>query len=344
MDKGQIQLVAPLAALLVDVGNYGIKEWLTVVGSLFGTGGSIFGIWRAWRYSKTQIAERLIEHLQDDETKIKEARERIIRHLRRGEPLGEEIEHEFFRGVKNALDDPVQAEKKLASFAEAVASDIRVGQTYLNNANLQLATVFLAKGTIAKSRSEKTVARTAWEDALRCYSLDAEAARYLGELDLAAGDLEGAVDHFGKAVKLGPDDKLLHAETSELLAAFHNQHGSPRAEIEELAKCAPNFADVGAHMRAAIAYARAADIAGQLNRTRQGPRFLRDAFENYRLADHHVGMREMREKLENLGEDVSGLPLPEEEPTRQIPWFWIRLGLELTILGAAAYFLFLTQR
>jgi hypothetical protein len=41
--------------------------------------------------------------------------------------------------------------------------------------------------------------------------------------------------------------------------------------------------------------------------------------------------------LENLGEDVSDLPLVDHDVVRTIPWFWIRLGIEVVVLGAAAY-------
>ena len=203
MGDGHAWALAGSAALLIDVGSYGIKEWLAILGSVVGIGGSIFGIWRAWRYSKSQIVQRLLDYLRDEEAKIKEARNRIIRHLRRGEPLGVEPDHEFYHDVKTALVElsngaAKEAEKRLDRFrgtCRLVMSNS--DKKYLSNANLQLATLHLVRGKSANERSETTAARTAWETALQCYSQDAEAARYLGELALAEGNLERAIDHFG---------------------------------------------------------------------------------------------------------------------------------------------------
>ncbi len=349
MGDGHAWALAGSAALLIDVGSYGIKEWLAILGSVVGIGGSIFGIWRAWRYSKSQIVQRLLDYLRDEEAKIKEARNRIIRHLRRGEPLGVEPDHEFYHDVKTALVElsngaAKEAEKRLDSFAESLAGDVKLGQKYLSNANLQLATLHLVRGKSANERSETTAARTAWETALQCYSQDAEAARYLGELALAEGNLERAIDHFGSATALAPDDKLLKAETSELLAAFHRERGRVTYEIDALVECAPTFADGGEYGRAAAAYARAGDIAVQLNRVRQGPRFLRSAFDNYKLAGDQDGMREMRSRLENLGEDVSELQLADIATVRQLPWTSIRLAIELSILAVAAGLFYFSLR
>jgi hypothetical protein len=58
---------------------------------------------------------------------------------------------------------------------------------------------------------------------------------------------------------------------------------------------------------------------------------------SYRLANDPVGMRQILDRLENLGEDVSDLPLVDHDVVRTIPWFWIRLGIEVVVLGAAAY-------
>ena len=76
MGDAHTWMLAVPAALFFDVGSYGVKEWLAILGSLAGIGGSVFGIWRAWRYSKKQIAERLLEFLRDEEAKIVDAKPR----------------------------------------------------------------------------------------------------------------------------------------------------------------------------------------------------------------------------------------------------------------------------
>jgi hypothetical protein len=108
-------------------------------------------------------------------------------------------------------------------------------------------------------------------------------------------------------------------------------------ELGALNTCAPAFADAGSNDRAAAAYARAGGIATDLGQNQQGPRLLKKAFESYRLANDPVGMRQILDRLENLGEDVSDLPLVDHDVVRTIPWFWIRLGIEVVVLGAAAY-------
>src|SRR5205809_1089348 len=187
-------MLAVSAGLFFDVGSYGVKEWLAILGSLVGIGGSIFGVWRAWRYSKKQIAERLLEFLRDEEAKIVEARSRVIRHLRVREALGDEPDHAFYHDLRDTLEelargDAREAEKKLDAFADAWSHDVKVGQKFLSNTNMQLATALLIRGKIANGRSEPTAARAAWQSALHAYPHDCEAARYLGELALAEDDI-----------------------------------------------------------------------------------------------------------------------------------------------------------
>lgn len=72
----------------------------------------------------------------------------------------------------------------------------------------------------------------------------------------------------------------------------------------------------------------------------QSPRLLRQAFEHYQLIGNGDGMTAVRKALEELGEDISGLPTTAGKPPLQMPWRWIRLATELAILAAAAYLLF----
>lgn len=349
MDNSQLLLAAPMAALVLDVSNYGIKEWLAIIGSLLGTGGSVYGAWRTYRYSKSQIAKRLEEHLTDEEEAIKEARNHIIRNIRYGQPLAKEPDHTLYNTLRDAISEldrgaSHQAERQLNSFAELLSGDRKVGQKYVSNINLQTATVYLLVGKIAKDRAEPTAARTAWTSALKHYDKDAEAARYLGELALASGEADEAWELFAKAVDFAPDDKLLLAETSELKAKFHRERGNPKLELGALIWCAAAFADEGLHDRAAAAYARAGTIAADLGQSLQAPRLLRDAFHQHSQTGDRDGMRAMKAKLEGLGDDVSDLPSFEQPARWKVPWFWIRLTLEFSILGAAAYLFFFIVR
>jgi len=349
MGDSQVWVLAGSTLLFIDIGSYGIKEWLAIAASVIGIGGSIFGLWRGWRYSKSQIVERLLEYLRDEESKIRDARNRIIRRLRGGELLVSEPSHDFYREVKDALDelasgDPQQAEGRLETFADHLGSDLKLGQKYLSNVNLQLATILLVRGRSAKDRSEATAARTAWESALQLYSEDAEAERYLGELALAGGDVKTARKHFARAYAFAPDDKILRAETWEQVAGHYQRQGLPKVELKALVECAPNFSGAGAHGRAAAAYARAGELGAQLNHIKQAPELWREAFENFRLSADHEGMSAIWQKLKDFGEDVSDLPKIDQLPGRHVPWFWIRLALEFSILGAAAGLIYLNLR
>ena len=68
------------------------------------------------------------------------------------------------------------------------------------------------------------------------------------------------------------------------------------------------------------------------------------AFDNYYAARDLGGVAKMRQKLQDLGEDTSVLPILNHPASRPIPWLWIRLAGEVLMLGAAAYLFFLTLR
>lgn len=336
-------------AMFIDIGSYGLKEWLAILGSLIGIGGSIFGLWRAWRYSKKQIAERLLEFLRDEEAKIVDARSRIILNLRcQGQP-DNEPDHAFYRGLREVLQGlgrgPThEAEKKLDRLAEAWSHDAKVAQKFLSNANVQLATALLIRGKIARDRAEPTAARAAWQEALHAYPHDCEAARYLGELALANGDIESALEHFSKAYALAPDDKMLSAETWELVADYYHREGRRRQGLAALRECASDFADAGMYARSAVAYARAGDLAAQLGAHKQAPELLREAFWNFNGAGDSRGMVATRKKLEDMEQDVSDLPEAIVSPERPVRWQKIRLTLEFSVLAAAAVLFYLSLR
>jgi tetratricopeptide (TPR) repeat protein len=258
MGDGHVWMLAGSATLLIDISNYGIKEWLQLIAAAIAIFVSVIGAWRTYRYSKSQIAKRLMEYLEDEKTRIKDSRNRIIGHLRLGRPPNGGTSHDFYRDVKAVLDglasrDPRTTEKQLKTLESALAGDIDVGQKHISNANLKLATLLLVRGKSANERSETTEARAAWETALKCYSHDAEAERYLGELALAEGDEKKAVKHFGQAYSFAPDDKLLRAETWEIIGDYYQQQGRPMLELKALVACAPNFAGAKAYDRAARA-------------------------------------------------------------------------------------------
>ena len=128
------------------------------------------------------------------------------------------------------------------------------------------------------------------------------------------------------------------------MADFYQRQGPKRSELRALNECAPDFASAGAYGQAAAAYGRAGQIAGDFGQNVQAPRLLRQAFDNYSLADDRDSMRAVRQKLESLGENVSDLPSDEQPPRRRVPWPWIRLAVELSILATAAGLFYLSLR
>lgn len=341
MGDGQFWILLSHLVKLFDFNSYNTKDWLQLLAAVLAIFGYTYGLWKAFRFSKRQIAKRLLEYLEDDGAAIKDVRKAVVRHMRYGNPLPKEPNHPFFQDLKVALADLDRGE---TTQAERQFSDIvTLEKRYTANANLQMATVLLVVGQIASRRSENGAARTAWETALHCNPEDAEASRYLGELALAAGEAETAWEHFVNAEAFSPDDKRLKAETSELKAQYYRERRNPRLELGALLQCAPNFSDIDEVERAATAYARAGELAGQLGRNVQGPRLLRQAFEHYHGIDNREGMATTRKALEDLGEDVSNLPRFEQTLSRKIPWFWIRLALELALLGAATYLIFMAR-
>jgi tetratricopeptide (TPR) repeat protein len=324
---------------LIDIGGYGAKDWLVLCAALIAIGVFVHGLWQAYRYSKGQIVKRLHEYLEHDAAAIREARRAVIRHIRYAEPLPRRPNHPFFRDFKRALGsldngDAARAEQRLTELS-------KIGGMYVTNAAVQTATALLVLGRIAVSRSDSAGAKSAWETALKYNPEDAEAARYLGELALALGDVDTAWEQFAKAAELAPDDKLAKAEMTELRARYYRERRSPKLELGALNQCAPNFARAGAHDRAAAAYQRAGEIAAQLGNGVQAPVSLRRAYESYKLAGDRAGMKATRDSLESLGEDVSALPVFVRLPTK--PSLRVRLAIALPILAVIAYVLLRLQ-
>ncbi len=82
MGEGQPWLLVKSAFLLIDIGGYGFKEWVALIASLIGIAVSVVGAWKTWRYSKSQIVNRLFEFLNEDEKHVIAGRQRVLGYLR----------------------------------------------------------------------------------------------------------------------------------------------------------------------------------------------------------------------------------------------------------------------
>lgn len=330
----------------VDLRSFGLRD----VAAIFGIVGSIYGLWKTWRYSKWQIAKRLLEYLQAGEKNILEARTAVLRHIRYGEQLETNAALKVHGTIKTAIGEfdhgrLPQAERQLGAFVACLTDDAKVGKQYALNANKQAATVLLLVGLVAKARSDVIAARNAWTDALQHYPDDADVVRCLGELDLEAGKNNEALSQFASAVQLAPHDKLLIAETSHLRATIFRRKRNPRLERNALHDAAACYAELRSHALAADVYSRAGEIErSQLNWPGPARESFTKAFDSYYAARDHGGVAQMRQKLEDLGEDTNTLPTLDHPASRPIPWVLIRISCEVLMLGAAAYFLFLTLR
>jgi len=340
-------LAAQIAAL-ADLRNIGLKEVLQ-----FGTFlGTVYGAWKWWRFSKWQIAKRLIEYLDNEEKNIIECRDAVLDYIRYGKPLVLGPHHRMHPEIDGALkevarDEPGVAEQKLISFAAALTEDAKVGSRYTSNANRQAATVLLLTGLIAKKkRGDTDAAKGAWTEAIQHNSQDPEITRCLAELHFDAQNDNDALRGMLASAALAPDDKRLRAETSEIRGQIYQRKGKPLLERSALHEAADNFAAIDEHARAAKAYLRAAELelTPQLRMVNVAPRTLRKAYHTYFHAGDRSAAEDVRQRMVKLGEDVSLLPMFTEAAVRNFPWHWLRLVGELLLIGAAAYLFFLTLR
>jgi hypothetical protein len=346
MDEQAWSLTLNIAALF-DIRTVGIKEVLQF-GTFFG---SIYGAWKWWRFSKWQIAKRLLEHLDHQEKNIIECREAVLNHLRYAKPLTLGSQQSLHPNIDAALRDvsaePSRAEQKLIDFAASLTEDAKVGTRYSSNANRQAATVLLFTGLIAKKkRNDTDAAKVAWTDALQHNREDPEVVRCLAELDFEAQRDGEALKGMLTAAALAPDDKRLRAETSETRGLVYQRIGKPLLERTALHEAGNGFLAIDEHSRAAKAYVRAAELelTPQLRMVNVAPNTLRKAYQGFFIAGDRPAIEDIRRRLVNLGEDVSSLPTFAEEIISPFPWHWVRWAGELLLLGAAGWLFYVSLR
>ena len=326
--------------------SYSLKDWLQFAAAVLAIAVSSYGWWKALQYSKARIAERLKEYLDRQEKNIGEVRHLIVPHLRNGRAISQTPTVEIHKCIEGAIRlaqrrDHENAEGQLRAFVISLTNDAEVGRRHWEVARKQAATVLVFAGLIAQKRGDIPSAQTAWTQALEHNPQDPEAIRCLGELDLMAGRSDEAFERFAQATGLAPDDKLLRAETQSLKADFYRRTAAPKRERDDLRDSARHFEDAGEHQRAGEAYERAAEIEVQLGFVRQAPETLKRAHRAFHTAEDHRA-NQVRERLSEMGEDVSNVPILEE-PSKwpAIPWPWVRLSIEVLILGTVVYVAFM---
>ena len=343
MSDGQVLILAGPLVSLLDFGNYTLKDWAQLLVAIFGLVGSVVGAWKWWRYSKWQIVNRLFEYLNADEKNVTEGRRIVLAYLRSGRRAALRSDVEFHATITKAINlldanRTIEAEAVLNAFALMLKGSAEVGRRHTVVASEQAATVLLFVALIAKQRADVTAARDALTEALDQCPTDAEVVRSLGELDLDV-DHRKALEQFEHALRLAVGDGLLQAEIWSLKAKALEREPIPAMKPLAAAfrNAATLFAAAGADAKAADAHNRAGDIEISLRFSRRARRSFTSALHCYHRVGDAKGVADMRNKLQLLGVAGDSLPDIAPVPTRQIPWFWIRLAIELSILGIAGY-------
>ena len=86
-----------------NVTAYGLKDWLQVAAAVLGITGSTYGAWKAFRYSKGQIAKRLLEYLDEHEKNVEEVRHLVVPYLRNGRAIQSKPDLEIHKRIENAI-------------------------------------------------------------------------------------------------------------------------------------------------------------------------------------------------------------------------------------------------
>jgi len=336
---------------IFEFSKYTLKDWAQFIAAVLGIVVSIVGAWKAWRFSKPQIVNRLFEHLNTDEKHVIEGRRSVLSYLRNGNAAPPRRGVELHTNIKKAIqlvaeDRHVEAEEVLNGFALYLRGSAEVGRRHTDVASQQAATILLFAGHVAKQRKDPPSARKAFEEALEHYPDDAEVLRSLGEIDLRASRFPEAHRSFDAALGLALNDKRLEAEIWSLKAEAYQLSGDAKAYPNALLGSAAAYAEIEERGMAGDAYARAGDAQLSLRHTKRARQSYRRAFDCYQRLGNVERMIVMRDRLLALKADLSDLPPIEETASRQtkIPWPWVRLAIELLILAIAAGLFYFSLR
>jgi tetratricopeptide (TPR) repeat protein len=244
------------------------------------------------------------------------------------------------------VDKPIEAERELCGMAVLLSQSAEVGRRHMTIANQQMATILLFVGSVAKRRDDGATAREAFEEALELSPDDADTRNALAILELGAGREEEALHHFRRTVALPSTDSLLKAEAWHRMAEIYRRREQPLNERNELYKSADCYAAAGKARVAGEAFRRVGELESRrLGFHNEARSSYRSAFDNYYKANDEAGVEDMRARLAELNVDVSGLPiLAKVIKRRELPWTWIRLALEISLVAAAAVLFYLSLR
>jgi len=338
-------VVIAQALPMFDVRSYGLKELLQFATFL----GSVYGAWKWWRFSKWRIAHRLLEFLENDEKNIVESRKVLLGYLGNKDahrPQTGNLHASVAKAVRLLrADRPIEAERELCGMAVLLGQSAEVGRRHTAIANQQIATILLFVGSVATRRDDAATARGAFEEALEVNPQDAEARNALALLDLNAGHEQEALENFSRTVEMSSANTLAKATAWHQMAEIYRRWEQPLKERDALHEGAECDAADGRALAAAQAFRRVGDLESRrLGFHNEARISYRGAFDNYYKAKGEAGVEDMRARLAELEVGVDDLPALPKTTTKQLPWFWIRLVLEVALVAAAALIFYLSLR
>jgi tetratricopeptide (TPR) repeat protein len=316
--------------------GYMLGDWVKLTVAI---GGGLFwawGTWRAFRFSKSQISQRLLEFLKTNEEEALNSRKNLLRKLEFGETVerlvASKVLERTFGVVQSSLAFDTKAQ--LQHFQGLLVASAKIGEQHRDIANRQAATVLLLMGIHAMRHNQSLDARRHLQQALDLTKSDADVRLQLARLEFELGNTTQCQQQCDAAlVETGADDEL-RARILELRSNVHRSNGNPLLERSDLTKCAPVLLHLRKWELAAQAYYRLAELQENFGPMRQVPISYIRALRCYqRIGD--------QAKVDELTNKLSLSPARQEDSpdiTDEL-WQWMRLTIEIAILLSGVYML-----
>ncbi len=316
--------------------GYMLADWLRLALAVGAGMVWVWGVWGAYRYSKTQISKRLLEYLKNNEEGILNARKALLRRLEFGETVDRLVANRHIEEALGFLKSArvLETQVRLQAFQRLLTKSARIGEQHRDIASRQAATVLLLMGILAMRQNQTLVARQHLEHALDLTKSDAAVRLQLARLEFELGNAAQCLTHCQVALNDAGTDDELKAEVWSLRAAVHKKQRKPAREKSDLGACAPLFLQLKKWPRAAESYARLGELQENLGPRGQVRNSYERALESFERAADWTAAEALRRKL--------GLPSgePQDRSVRTADlWQWLRLTTEVAILFSGFFML-----
>ena len=161
-----------------------------------------WGIFQQWRYAQRNLFERLQSFIAKEDKRLKGAREPIVSQIRRPEPKRFGYEPIYTNpSLAKALQalgwkNEKKAEHYLARSLERITERLELAKKNLSMQEEQFATVHLALGSIAASRSEHALALSEFQSVSALHSQNPEFIEHVGLQLVRVGNSQQALCSF----------------------------------------------------------------------------------------------------------------------------------------------------